>query len=379
MNLYGIEIDDLLYKHFLEFLSDAEIDSLFRSITTPPPRYYIRVNTLKISPRELVKRLNSRGLAVYRDEYIDDALWVPVEGPFKIPTAKKVVVVDKKAAESVMLGADLYAPAVIKTDRVNIGDEVNIVSDNGRVVALGVAVMDSDEALKARRGLYIKVEKSLYRTPKLRNLPEYAEGLFYSQSLPAILVGHIARRITQTDAVDLNSAPGGKTTHLAQMGIRVIAVDRSAQKIEKLRSEAARLGLDVFIDILLHDSRYLDRDFPKIKAGVALVDPPCTDIGVRPKIYHKVTFEAAKTLARYQIQFLKTALKIAPYVIYSTCTLTYIENEGVIEKAGAEIVDAGIEIGAPGWVCRECRRFLPHVHNTPGFFIAVLRGARKEP
>ncbi|WP_258870663.1 hypothetical protein [Pyrobaculum aerophilum] len=77
-----------------------------------------------LSVKECI-RVNSRGLAAYRDEYIDDALWVPVEGPFKIPTAKKVVVVDKNA------------PAVIKTDHINIGDEVNIVSDNGRVVALG--------------------------------------------------------------------------------------------------------------------------------------------------------------------------------------------------------------------------------------------------
>jgi 16S rRNA (cytosine967-C5)-methyltransferase len=106
---------------------------------------------------------------------------------------------------------------------------------------------------------------------------------------------------------------------------------------------------------------------------VALVDPPCTDLGVRPKLYHKATLEAAKTLAKYQLQFLKTALKLAPYVVYSTCTITYIENEEVIRKAKAEPLDAGLSIGAPGWGCPECRRFLPHIHNTPGFFIALVR------
>jgi 16S rRNA (cytosine967-C5)-methyltransferase len=373
MNFYGIEIDEGLYRHLLEYLSDSEIDALFRSITTPPPRYYIRVNTAKTTPQELLKRLNSRGITTYRDEFFDDALWMPVEGPFQIPDAKKKVVVDKKAAESVMLGADLYAPGVIKTDRIKKGEEVNIVADNGKVVAYGVAMSDSEEIMKTRQGLFVKVEKSLYKTPKIRDLPEYRNGLFYSQSLPAIAVGHVVRFLKVATAIDLNAAPGGKTTHLAQMGIRVIAVDRSRPKIAKMNSEITRLGLTTHIDILLHDSRYLDRDFPRLKAHVALVDPPCTDLGVRPKLYHKATLEAAKTLAKYQLQFLKTALKLAPYVVYSTCTITYIENEEVIKKAKAEPLDAGLSIGAPGWGCPECRRFLPHIHNTPGFFLALLR------
>jgi len=373
MNFYGIEIDEGLYKHLLEYLSDSEIDALFREITRPPPRYYIRVNTLKTTPQELLKRLNSKGVPVYRDEVFDDALWIPVEGPFQIPSARKKVIVDKKAAESVMLGADLYAPGVVKTERVRKGEEVNVVADNGKVVAYGVAVANSDEIMKTRRGLYIKVEKSLYKTPKLRELPEYKEGLFYSQSLPAIAVGHIVRRIGASTAVDLNAAPGGKATHIAQMQIRVIAFDRSKPKIVKMKAEVERLGVESQIDILLHDSRFLDRDFPRLKAEVALVDPPCTDLGVRPKIYHKATLDAAKTLAKYQVQFLKTALKLAPYVIYSTCTLTYIENEDVVKRAKAELLDFELNIGAPGWGCPECRRFLPHVHNTPGFFLSLLR------
>ncbi|MFN7105763.1 MAG: PUA domain-containing protein [Pyrobaculum sp.] len=371
MNLYGIDIDKELYQHFLEFLSDSEIDALFNSITTPPPRYYIRVNTSKISPQELIRRLNARGVAAHRDEHLEEALWMPVQGPFKIPTARKTVVVDKKAAESVMLGADLYAPGVLKTGRISKGEEVNIVTERGHVVAFGTAVENSDEILKTRKGLYVKVEKSLYKTPKIRDLPEYKEGLFYSQSLPAMVVGFIARNMAISNAVDLNAAPGGKATHLAQYGVRVVAIDRSWQKIERLKIETSRLGLD--IDIILHDSRYLDRDFPRLKVDLAIVDPPCTDIGVRPKIYHHVTFKTAKTLARYQIQFLKTALKIARYVIYSTCTLTYIENEGVLKSAAVEVLDTGLEIGSPGWGCDRCRRFFPHIHNTPGFFLAVAR------
>ncbi len=261
---------------------------------------------------------------------------------------------------------------MVKTDRIRKGDEVNVVADNGKIVAYGIAVADSDEVMKTRKGPYVKVEKPLYKTPKIRDLPEYKDGLFYSQSLPAIAVGYVVSNLGAVTAVDLNAAPGGKATHLAQMGIRVVAVDRSHPKIARMKVEVARLGVATHVDTLLHDSRYLDRDFPRLKAEVALVDPPCTDIGVRPKIYHKVTLDAAKTLAKYQIQFLETALKLAPRVVYSTCTLTHVENEDVVKRVKAELLDPGLTIGAPGWDCPECRRFLPHIHNTPGFFLSLL-------
>lgn len=376
VNFYGVEIDRALYAHLLEYMPDSEIDAMFRAIVKPPSRYYVRVNTVKISPGELAKRLSARGLEVYRDEHFEDALWMPVRGPFRIPSARKAVVVDKRAAESVMLGADLYAPGVVKTDCVRQGEEVNVVSESGVVVAHGIAAMDSEEAVKLRRGLYIRVLHSLYKTPRIRDLPEYQAGMIYSQSLPAIAVGHAVRMAGVPPGsliVDFNAAPGGKATHLAQMGYRVVAFDRSAPKMAELKREVERLGLVEMVDILLHDSRYVDRDFPRLTAGAALVDPPCTDIGVRPKIYHRVTLDAAKTLARYQLQFLRVAIKIAPVVAYSTCTLTFIENEGVIKRVRAEPLDAGLGVGAPGWGCNECRRFLPHVHDTPGFFIALLR------
>ncbi len=371
MNFYGIEIDYDLYKHFLEFLTDSEIDAMFKALTTPPPRYYLRVNTAKTSPGELVKRLSERGISVYRDEHLEEAIWMPVLGPFKIPTARKVVIVDKKAAESVMMGADLYAPGVVKTDYVKRGEEVNIMSDRGHLVAFGTAVVESSEVMKTRTGLYVTVEKSLYKTPKIRNLPEYSEGLFYSQSLPAMVVGHVVRKLDVKRALDLNAAPGGKTTHLAQYGIAVIAVDRSWEKIGKLKSEISRMGLGALVDVVLHDSRYIERDFPRVKTDVALVDPPCTDIGVRPKIYHHVTLKSAKSLAKYQWQFLKTALKISKYVVYSTCTLTHIENESVLKNVDVEPID--VKMGAPGWGCDQCRRFFPHIHHTPGFFLALVK------
>ncbi|MBP1450023.1 MAG: RsmB/NOP family class I SAM-dependent RNA methyltransferase [Thermoproteus sp.] len=374
MDFSGIRIDKALYRNLLQYMSDSEVEEVFKRVRTPPARYYIRVNTAKIRPEDLAKRL-SKYFEVHRDEHLREALWMPVLGPREVPEVDRKVVADKRAAESVYMGSDLYAPGVLKASGVRAGDEVNIVSPDGRVVAYGIAEMDGHDMLKLRRGLAVRVLRSVYSAPKLRNLWEYEEGLFYDQSMPAMWVGAVAAALGARSVVDLNAAPGGKATHAAQMGIRVIAFDRSRQKAKKILENIERLGLD--IDVLVHDSRFLDRDFPRLRADVAFVDPPCSDLGVRPKLYQTVTIEDVDKLAKYQRQFLSTALKIADYVVYSTCTLTFSENEGnvlwAVEELGAEVIDVEVPPAAGGWECAGCKRFMPHIQDTPGFFLAVLR------
>lgn len=356
-------------------MSDAEIDALFKFIKRPPRRYYIRVNTAKISPEALAERLRSY-FEVHGDELLEEALWMPVEGPFEVPEVKRRVVAEKTAAESVYMGSDLYAPGVLKASGVRAGDEVNVISPDGQIVAYGVAEMDGDEMIRRERGLAVRILRSVYKAPKLRGLKEYEEGLFYDQSYPAMWVGAAAKKLGARRVIDLNASPGGKATHAAQLGISVIAFDRSRPKIDKLLENAKRLGLEALIDAIIHDSRYLDRDFPRLKGDVAFVDPPCSDLGVRPKLSQQLTMEEVIRLSKYQRQFLSVALKLAKYVVYSTCTITHAENEDNVNWAkrelGAEVLDVEIPPALAGWGCDGCKRFMPHIQDTPGFFMAVL-------
>lgn len=375
LDFEGVRIDRELYNELLQYLSDKEIEEIMASIKRPPRRYYIRANTARISIDELIKRL-SRRFPVHRDEYLEEALWIPVEGPFEVPSAKKIVVAEKRAAESVYMGADLFAPGVLKAPGVKKGDEVNVVSPNGQVVAYGIAEMDELDMLRHKRGLAVRVLRAIYIAPKLRDLEEYAAGYFYDQSMPAMWVGRLAAMLGAEKVVDLNASPGGKTTHLAQLGVYVIAFDRSKPKVEKIVENSKRLGLEGLVDVLVHDSRYVDKDYPRLRADVALVDPPCSDIGVRPKLSHAVSKRDVEVLARYQRQFIAVAARIARYVIYSTCTLTYTENEGNVIWAAKELGLKPLQVEVPraveGWGCRECKRFMPNAFDAPGFFLAVL-------
>jgi len=373
-----VEIDEKLYRHLKQCKHDIEKD--LAELTKPPRRYYMRVNTALISIDELINRLRSRGMEIHRDEEVPEAVWVPVKGPFKVPHATKVIVAEKMAAESVMMGANLYAPGVLKVPQpVKPGDEVNVVAPDGTVVAYGIVETDPDTAARIGRGVIVRVLRSIWEAPKVRELPEYQQGLIYDQSLPSIYVGHLTRNLPITKVLDMNAAPGGKASHQAQLGRKVVAIDRPG-KARKLLETENRLRLA--IDVLAGDSRYVDRDLPRLAKwpDLVLVDPPCTDLGVRPKIIFHKRFSDAESTAKYQEQFLSTALRLTRrYVVYSTCTMTCIENEYIIKRmirsGKARVVEVDVKRPSPG-IDGLGYRFWPSIHDTPGFYIAVLEVTR---
>ncbi len=366
---------------------DAMLRDL-QAIKTPPRRYYVRVNTLKISRDELIERLRAKNLEVYPDERIEEAIWFPVKGPNKLPDAKKFVVADKFAAESVYIGANLYAPGVVKADGVRKGDEVLVLAPTGEPVAYGIAEMDGEEMVRSSHGLAVRIIVSVYQAPKVRELEEYELGLFYDQSLASIVTTRVLAPMPGETIVDLCAAPGGKTSHIVQMICgkgRVIAFDRSERKARKMRRELKRLGIHN-VDIIVQDSRKALDTLPRLKADKVLLDPPCTAMGVRPKLLDKKGYVAVVNQAKYQRYFIQVAaqlLKPGGVLVYSTCTLSYEENEGNIEYAlrlGFELEEQEVFIGSYGACTFEYKelvqRFYPSRHDAPGYFIAKLRKVR---
>ncbi len=380
-----LEYDERILYRLKELLGKSRIAQILNRIKEPPAKYYVRVNTALADPEDIVELLTARGFEVYRDKLIGEAIYFRVKGPFEIPRAKLKVIADKFAAESVMLGADLYAPGVKKCDKVKRGDKVNILSPSGDVVAYGVVKMDYTDIFRFKRGIAVKVLVSRYRAPKLRYTPEYEQGLIYDQSYPAILTTRILDPEPGDIIVDMCSAPGGKTTHIAQLlnGKGVIyAFDRREKKVRRVEEEIKRMKLKNVI-VSIADSRYLHKDFPWLKADKVILDPPCSSIGVRPKLYDKKTYDDVIRLAEYQKQFIKVAYKILRkngLLVYSTCTITIEENEEIIRYAltlGMEIEEQLIYVGERGLrILRgydKLQRFHPDVIDTPGYFIAKLR------
>jgi 16S rRNA (cytosine967-C5)-methyltransferase len=160
----------------------------------------------------------------------------------------------------------------------------------------------------------------------------------------------------------------------------VLGFDRNAEKIAQSRETVANLGCRNVV-LSVHDSRYLDTDFPDLKVDRVLIDPPCSALGLRPKVYDFTTQERIEHLAAYQKQFIKCASKLVKpggIIVYSVCTFTSGECEKVVEYAEKEcnlrIVEQRPFLGSKGLStlansASHCQRFHPHLHNA-GYFIA---------
>ena len=271
-------------------------------------------------------------------------------------------------------------------ENVNRGDIVTVTDPHGTPIAIGRAVVSSHEMRNMRRGLVIETLRSVYKLPPIRSLDIYKQGLVYPQALPSILAVKSLNPQEDQIIVDLTAAPGGKLTYASQLmrnkGI-VIGIDRSANKIRELNENIRRLGIKN-AKILCLDSRYADLKLSELKGKVdaVIVDPPCSALGVRPKLYDEV--RNIKDLSNYQRQFIKAGynlLRKGGKMLYSVCTMCIEECEEnvnyAIERLGMQPLkpirmmgDIGLREYSP--YANEVVRFHPHIHDTPGFFYAIL-------
>ena len=374
-----------ILKHLHQVYGGEAVEVL-RALKTPGLEYSVRVNTLKADPEDVCAGLVERGLKAHLHPVLGEAILIPIEGPLPIPSFSGRVVADRYAAEAVLRGSHLYASGVQNCRGLKRGVETLVTDRYGQVVGGGVAKMSETEILTLRRGLAVEVTHPRYRIPSFRDSREFEEGYLYPQSLPAMVTSRVLNPHPGEAILDLNCAPGGKLSHLSQLmentGL-IIGVDRSAPKIEATRQTLSRLGCRN-IRLVKSDSRYLDVDHPSIVADRCLVDPPCSALGLMPKLYDPTMHAEIAALAEYQKQFLKVAAKMVKpggRIVYSVCTLTLEECEEVVkfavEDCSLEIEEPSLRLGSPGlgWVIPEAvftQRFHPHIHGY-GYFIASLR------
>ncbi len=353
-----------------ELKSQFPLQDLFKSLRTPGKHLCLRVNLLRASPEEVIDELEKAGYRPYQ-HYLSELVCVRVEGPFEIPKLEKFVVADKRAAESVLMGADLYAPGLVSASDLKSNEEVSILAERTlEPVAIGKVLVSEIP----RRGKVVEVIKSKFKAPKFRELRAFEEGKVYPQGA----LSAIAVKVLEPEGlvIDMNAAPGGKSFYayeLMKNKGKLIAFDISKKRIQKMKEEMRRLGHR--FEVIRTDSRYLDLDFPELvgRADRVIVDPPCTAIGVIPKVWDEKRDDDMINAYKYQIQFIKVAhklLKKGGLMLYSTCTLTKTENEKVLgfaQELGFEVVERDTPWG------KTPIKVNPLEHGEPGFFISILR------
>ncbi len=377
----------MLERYFIDLFGAPRTSALGAALCNPGAFFFLRTNTLRATSKELIASLAEDGVECQVYDSSLDVVAIPIQKRGPVPRHEKIIVADKPSSENILLGSNLFRPGVRRFNRFRAGDAVTVVNPRGHLVGSGVASIDSAELHELKRGLVVKITDSFYNLPSLVDLEAYKTGLFYSQSYPAILVGPILNPQPNEIIIDFCAAPGGKTTHIAQLvenQCRIIAVDRSTRRLERLGEEANRLGVKCVQPFVGRAKKFLS-EHRDISADRVIVDPPCTALGVRPKLFDTTTLARIRSTANYQQMILDSAvetLRPGGVLVYSTCTLSWEENERnivyLLTEKGFTLVPQNIIRGAEGiggdtQVRRLVQRFYPDVHNLPGYFIAKLR------
>ncbi len=222
------------------------------------------------------------------------------------------------------------------------------------------------------------------------NLPLYDSGGFFVQGSAATLTGHVLNPIPDIRILDMTAAPGGKTTHLAElMNNRgeIIALDIYDHKIKLIKDNCKRLGINI-VDTIKIDAAKFNSSvlFDKI-----LLDAPCSGLGVlanKPELKWRIKPSDIDNLSSLQYNLLEkalTLLKPGGELVYSTCTLTDSENKQVINKfldnysnkvqilsLKEDLKRLGVEHLYPDCNTEYIELFPPQ-SGTEGFFMAKFR------
>ncbi len=168
----------------------------------------------------------------------------------------------------------------------------------------------------------------------IENNPLFKEGYFTVQDESAMLASMALDVEDNFKVLDICAAPGGKSTHIAElMGGKgtVTSVDLYEHKIKLIKANAERLGIEN-ISAKVMDAAVINNEFIEAFDRV-LVDAPCSGLGIirkKPEIKWFKSRKEIEELYSIQNKILKNAslyLKKGGILVYATCTLNREENE----------------------------------------------------
>jgi 16S rRNA (cytosine967-C5)-methyltransferase len=172
--------------------------------------------------------------------------------------------------------------------------------------------------------------------------------------------------------LDLCAAPGTKTTQLAELTgdkAKIVATDIDNIRLEKVRENAARLGINSVRITAYEDIETIAAEIGPFDA--VLLDVPCSNTGVlakRPEARYRIRPEAITGLTKIQAELLRTAAKmIKPRgrICYSTCSIQPSENHQLI---------TGFAEQNPRFECKYEEQILPSAEkfDCDGGYVAII-------
>ena len=250
-------------------------------------------------------------------------------------------------------------------------------------------------AIAQLEGLGVEVEQStvvpdsllVRHTGDLAAVPLVRDGALVVQEQASTAVVAALDPQPGEHVLDVAAAPGGKSItaagRMTQDGL-VVAADVHAARVRMMARTFERVGARRAVPVVA-DGRHLpfgDQRFDRV-----LVDAPCSGLGVlrrRPDARWRVQPHDVDDLAALQRELLVEAARVVRpggRLVYSVCTITAAETEGVDAFAADELPD--LVACEPPWPTGGAWRargrgtlLVPSAAGTDGMFVLVLERSR---
>lgn len=257
-----------------------------------------------------------------------------------------------------------------------------------RVNTLKISVSDL-QAYLAKQGVEVNPGKYLPDVltselgTELLNDPFFNEGYFYLQNESSAMVAHAVQPQPGDIIYDLCAAPGGKSTHLAQLiknEGQILALDNDHDRVKLIEANIERLGTS--------SVQARSGDASKIQlpqADKVLVDAPCSGLGVlrhKPDARWSKSLQDISELVKIQKSILlnaATLVKQGGQLIYSTCSTEPEENQEIIKWFLQKHPNFQLQT-LPEWLPltndNKMLSILPFINEIDGFFICKMEKVR---
>ncbi|MDN0084413.1 RsmB/NOP family class I SAM-dependent RNA methyltransferase [Crenobacter sp. SG2305] len=358
-------------------------------------RHYGRVSAL-VAPKRTPRRLMLATLACARDinqevldrllqdnerQWLDGVRAAPLPDTLSVESELPDWVIERLADPSPdavrALGAGLMQPAPLDL-RVN------------------TLKMKRDAALAALRDSGFGAEPTPYSPfgirlagkPALNKHPLFLDGAIEVQDEGSQLLGILVGARRGEMVVDFCAGAGGKTLLLGAMMAssgRLYAFDISEKRLSNLKPRLARSGLSNVTPQLITNEN--DTRIKRLAGKIdrVLVDAPCSGLGTlrrNPDLKYRQSAKSVAELNDIQASILASAarlVKAGGRLVYATCSLLPQENRAIVDAFLAahpefELLPAN-QLLAEQKIALDtgdCLELQPHLHNTDGFFAAVL-------
>lgn len=274
-----------------------------------------------------------------------------------------------------MLLKSLEAPNLtvrVNTSKITVEACIQLLKEDGVLVNYA-PYFDNALIIKTHKGLEC--------------LEVFRKGFITVMDISSMFVASIIEPKAYMKVLDLCSAPGGKTYHVADMmgdAGKIISCDISDYKVSLIKEGANRQGFNC-INPIIRDALSDEADFLEEEFDVIIADLPCSGLGVmgrKADIKYRIQTKDIESLAKLQKDILKNNIKYLKkggLLLFSTCTVSACENyenyKFIKDEMGLTPVpfdkklpkDLISDSAKDGYL-----QLIPGIHKCDGFFVSLF-------